>query len=269
MPLSGREFRALDERMREAGVPADGDRELTFDDLTELGCSRELAARILRLLGREELLWQQVWKWRRAGVDTVTWRSGDYPVRLRQRLGSDAPPVLFLRGDRRLLTGRAVGLAGSRDLTDLGTRYAAAIGRMAAAKGYVLASGNARGADQTGQEACLAAGGSVVAFVPGRLTALPPRPGVLYVSEGGPNLGFTAERALRRNRLIHCLGPWTFLAQVRHGRGGTWNGACHNLEHHLSHLYVPEDGSPGAAALAAMGAKSISLRRLQEAAEHP
>ena len=56
MPLSGREFRALDERMREAGVPADGDRELTFDDLTELGCSRELAARILRLLGREELL---------------------------------------------------------------------------------------------------------------------------------------------------------------------------------------------------------------------
>ena len=43
MPLSGREFRALDERMREAGVPADGDRELTFDDLTELGCSRESA----------------------------------------------------------------------------------------------------------------------------------------------------------------------------------------------------------------------------------
>ena len=34
-------------------------------------------------------------------------------------------------------------------------------------------------------------------------------------------------------------------------------------------LYVPEDGSPGAAALAAMGAKSISLRRLQAAAEHP
>jgi len=258
-PLTLAQFRTLRQRVLAHRRPEDGDRELCRADLEAIGCSGGEADRILMLLDRRDVLEAQ----RRTGITACTWLGETYPRRLRERLGDDAPPVLFLLGDPGILQRDAIALVGSRDLTPLGRRYAEAVGRMAAESGYVLVSGNARGADRTAQDACLAAGGTVLSVVADRLLDYRPRAQVLYVSEEGPGVGFSAGRALRRNRLIHAAGRWTFVAQVRDGQGGTWDGSVRNLRHGWSPLFVPQDGSAGAETLCRLGATPISLEQLQ------
>ena len=113
------------------------------------------------------------------------------------------------------------------------------------------------GADRTAQEACLQAGGSAVIFPATELVYCPKRARVLYAAEDGFELGFTAQRALRRNRLIHAMGEKTLVAQTGCGKGGTWSGSLDNLQHEYSELYVHDDGSDGAQALIARGAAAV------------
>ena len=80
---------------------------------------------------------------------------------------------------------------------------------------------------------------------------------MLYLSEGGWTLPFSAVRALSRNRLIHAMGEKTLVAQTGFGSGGTWNGTLENLRHGWSPVFVHADGSEGALALIARGAEPV------------
>ena len=120
------------------------------------------------------------------------------------------------------------------------------------------------GADRTAQEACLSNGGSVLIFPATELVYCPVRENVLYAAEGGFELGFSAQRALGRNRFIHAMGKKTLVAQTSFGKGGTWNGSLDNLQHEYSPLFVFDDGSEGARALCARGATPVqALTSLQ------
>ena len=89
----------------------------------------------------------------------------EYPQSIHNRLGLDAPGCLWSRGDLELLQKPAVALVGSRDLAPDNLAFAKEVGRQAARQGYVLVSGNARGADRAAQDSCLEAGGEVIAIV--------------------------------------------------------------------------------------------------------
>lgn len=264
LPLTYAQFRKLGERVRASRKPEDADRELCAEDLEQIGCSPAEADRILLLLSRQKYLEGWLADWRRQGITAVTLQSEHYPWRLRERLKEDAPTALFLLGDESLLDRTGIALVGSRDLTPDGIAFAAEVGRLAARSGHVLISGNARGADQTAQEACLEAGGSVVSFVADRLLGKKPRERVLYVGEDGPGWGFTSYRALRRNRLIHSAGIATFVAQCTHGKGGTWDGTTRNLQRGWSPVYIRDDGTKASKELCALGAKPISVEVLKK-----
>ena len=109
----------------------------------------------------------------------------------------------------------------------------------------------------------------MIVFTPGQLAELPARRNVLFLSEGGWTLPFSATRALSRNRLIHAMGEKTLVAQTGFGSGGTWSGTLDNLCHGWSTVFVHDDGSMGAAALIARGAEPVaaltSLRALEPA----
>lgn len=243
------------------GAGADRDRPLTEADLRRLGCTAPFAARVLELLDRERALDDYLSVAAELGIRPLTRLSPDYPARLR-RLGDLAPAVLFCRGDAALLSRPAVALAGSRELSPVGTAFARRVGELAAREGFVLVSGNARGADRTAQEACLAAGGSVVAVVPDGLQDHAPTDGrTAFLCEQGWHLPMAPYRALERNRLIHALGEKTFVAQS-HLSGGTWRGSEENLRRGWSPLFVHDDGSPGCGALIAMGAAAVRLETL-------
>ena len=261
-PLTPAQLRTLRTRVLERGAEAgDPDRPLTEADLQGLGYDAAFSGQICGLLNREAALDRYLAIAEERGIRPLTRVSPDYPARLR-RLGDGAPAVLFSRGDRALLKMPAVALAGSRELTPAGTAFARRVGELAAKEGYALVSGNARGADRTAQEACLAAGGAVIAVLPAELDGhRPETERVLYLCLTGWHLPITPYRALERNRIIHALGEKTFAAQS-HLSGGTWSGSEENLRRGWSPLFVNADGGEGCAALAAMGATAVSLKEL-------
>ena len=145
---------------------------------------------------------------------------------------------------------------------DESRKFAEEVGRQAALQGYVLVSGNARGADRAAQESCLAAGGQVISIVADELWKHPLLDNLLYLSEDGFDEAFSRQRALSRNRCIHCLGLKTFVAQSALKTGGTWDGTVKNLRFHWSSVYCYRDGSEASALLEQMGAHLIGMEEL-------
>ncbi len=261
-PLTVAQFRTLAGCVRTMEEPR-AERELVLDDLLHLGYEREFAYRILHLLSQEDLLDHYLTRSARAGCSPVSRISPTYPRCLREKLDPDSPASLWTRGDLSLLEKPKVALVGSRDICPENRSFAWEVGTQAARQGYVLVSGNARGADQIAQTACRRAGGEIIVVVADELETKIPEPGTLYLSEDGFDLPFTAQRALSRNRLIHALAEKAFVAQCSPGRGGTWDGTVKNLQNNWCPVFCFADGSDGASALTQMGAEPVKIGQLQ------
>ena len=267
-PLTVAQFRKLARRVRES-EKAPGDRELELSDLTALGYAAEDGKRILKLLDEEALLDRYLAKADRYGCVPLTRLTPGYPRRILEALGDDAPGCIWARGDLSLLERPGVALVGSRDLNPENATFARQVGREAANQGLTLISGNARGADRTAQEAALAAGGAVISILADRLTDHVPVPNLLYLSEEGFELEFSAQRALSPNRCIHALGLCAIAAQCTLRSGGTWDGSVKNLRHGWSPLYIFDDKSESAEVLEQMGAVKLGFEALKDLRDLP
>lgn len=262
-PLTTAQLRTLALRAAAMEKPKQ-DRELTAQDLTNLGYRQEMADRILQLLDENQLLRNYLHRGNQAGCVPITRVSHGYPEILRRRLGLDSPGVLWAKGDFSILSRPAVGLVGSRDIGKENAAFAESVGREAARQGYVLISGNARGADRIAQTACLKAGGQVISVIADELSAQSEKSNVLYLSEDGFDLPFTSLRALSRNRVIHALGEKTFVAQSSLGTGGTWSGTVRNLKENWSSVLCFDDGSEATHQLEQLGAALVSCDDLTD-----
>lgn len=261
-PLTIPQFRVLTQRVRAMEKPK-ADRELTQIDLVKLGYDHPFAERILTLLSQTEQLVWYVEKGARKDCYPITRVSAGYPYSLRERLGLDAPGVLWTKGDISLLDKPAVALVGSRDLLEENRKFAQQLGAEAAKQGYVLISGHARGADRAAQDSCLEHGGKVISVVADQLEKHPLQNDILYISEEGYDLAFSAQRALQRNRIIHSLGCKTFVAQCALGKGGTWDGTRKNLLSGWSPVFCFCDGSRASMELQQLGAVLTDSSALQ------
>ena len=260
--LSGSQLRVLGQRMRNMPKPVE-DRQLECADLMALGYDETLAGRIVALLEEEELLEYYLRRGRHADCIPVSRIHPLYPERLHNRLGLEATGCLWMKGDPEILKMPAISLVGSRDLKNINREFAEEAGRQAALQGFALVSGNARGADRAAQNACLKAGGCVIAVVADELSKQPRHEKILYISEDGFDEGFSAQRALSRNRCIHAWSDKTFVAQCSYEKGGTWDGSVKNLRFGWSQLYCFDDGSPAVASLRQMGADTVDIRDLR------
>lgn len=240
------------------------DRDMTVQDVMALGYNRPSAQLIIGLMAERDRLNWYVCKGAQSGCFPITRVTEGYPLLLRKRLDLNAPGVLWAKGERSVLGKPAVALVGSRDLRPENAAFAREVGRQAAEQGYVLVSGNARGADREAQESCLACGGSVISIVADSLERQPLRERVLYLSEDSYDLPFSTPRALSRNSVIHCMAGVTFVAQCRKEKGGSWSGAVNNLEHCWSPLYCFADGSEAAQALLQRGAEPVNADQLAD-----
>lgn len=264
-PLTIPQFRTLTQRVRAMEKPKE-DRELTQADLIKLGYNHAFADRILSLLSQTEQLQWYVETGARQDCYPIIRVSAGYPYCLRERLGLDAPGALWAKGDRTILDKPAVALVGSRELLTENRKFAELLGAKAARQGYVLISGHARGADRAAQDSCLEHGGMVISVVADQLEKHPLQKGVLYLSEEGFDLAFSAQRALQRNRIIHSLGDKTFVAQCTLGKGGTWNGTRKNLLSGWSPVFCFDDGSPASKELQQFGAVLVDSSMLHNIA---
>ena len=262
-PLTVAQFRELAQRVKQM-TARELSRDLRPEDLTAIGYGEDFARHIVSLLEDRELLEYYLIRAGRVHCVPITRLSPQYPAALRRCLGMDCPGVLWAKGNLSLLDMPRVSLVGSRDLQRDNAAFAMEVGRQAALQGYALVSGNARGADQLAQNACLQAGGKVISVVADSLAEHSQKENVLYLSENGFDEAFTAQRALSRNRVIHSLGAMTFVAQARLHHGGTWDGTEKNLRHGWSPVYCYDDDTIIQRTLADMGAQCITIDQLRD-----
>ena len=262
-PLSTVQFRNLAKLVTAADRELDA-RELIPQDLIKLGYDEAMAQRIYGLLSGTNQLREYLRRAAACDCYPITRVNPCYPLPVRRRMGLDSPGVLWAKGDTALLNRPAVAVVGSRELREDNRRFAEEAGRQIAKQGYVLVSGNARGADRTAQEACLVAGGRVISVVADSLQKQPPREGVLYLSLDDFDQPFSARRALHRNHVIHSMGELTLVAQSSLEKGGTWDGTVANLKYGWNPVCVFHDGSEAAVRLESRGARPIALSQLGE-----
>lgn len=242
----------------------DPGRDMTALDLIQIGYAPDMAQRILSLLSDREQLEYYLHRGARQDCRVLTRVSRGYPGRVRAKLGLDSPGCLWTKGDISLLERPSISAVGSRDLGKANREFAREVGIQAAKQGYVLVSGNARGADTVAQEACLDAGGCVISVVADALEKQPLRERVLYISEDSFDESFSPQRAISRNRVIHALSGKTFVAQCGEEKGGTWDGTVKNLKAGWSSVYCFRDGSAAALRLQDMGAQLVERSHLSD-----
>jgi DNA processing protein len=146
----------------------------------------------------------------------------DYPPQLRTL--HDPPPLLFVKGDLRVLHTPQVAIVGSRNATLGGTRIAFDLAADLAASGLTVTSGLALGIDGAAHKGALHAGGkSVAVFGTGLARIYPAKHRALAASLVGqgalcselpPDLEVRAANFPRRNRLIAGLALGTLVVEA-------------------------------------------------------
>jgi DNA processing protein len=105
--------------------------------------------------------WQKICD---SGCSVMTLADADYPERLREIF--DPPPVLWVRGDRELLSRPSIAVVGTRAPSPYGIGMAEMLSRDLAARRVVILSGMARGVDTAAHKGALGvlnSGGRTVA----------------------------------------------------------------------------------------------------------
>jgi DNA processing protein len=96
-----------------------------------------------------------------AGAEILVYSDSDYPEQLRNIF--DPPPVLWLRGNRKLLARPGIAVVGTRRPSPYGLGMSEMLSRDLAARRLVILSGMARGIDTAAHKGALAAGGKTIA----------------------------------------------------------------------------------------------------------
>lgn len=229
----------------------------------------DLAHRAQRLLRRSAAAAALLEQWQSEGIWTLTAVSAEYPAQLRDRLGHAAPALLHGVGDASTLSRGGAGVVGSRKVTQEGLAVCRDAGREASARGLVLVSGAARGADSEAMDAATAAGGTAAGIPADGLRRvvrnrdyrrLVHEERLCLATPYHPDAGFTPAAAMGRNKIIYGLSATVLVVACEEGSGGTWSGAVEALKGAWTDVAVWTGAGAGSGnqALAQLGARPIS-----------
>ena len=154
-----------------------------------------------------------------------------YPTRLAEI--SDAPALIFVKGDCSSLTRAAVAVVGTRDASPAGLRAATAIGELLARRGLVVVSGLALGIDAAAHTGALNGSGQTVAVLAHGLDSLSPKTnapiaerilgsGGALISEHPPGVPARPAEFVRRNRIQSGMSICSIVVE-----SGEKGGAMH------------------------------------------
>jgi DNA processing protein len=184
----------------------------SLTELESCGLSAQVAQAIFAQAGMRDAE-KELEAATKAGCQLVTLSSDEYPPLLREI--SDAPLVLYVHGDARLLSRHAVAIVGSRRPTAYGSSVAHRLASDLAQRGLVVVSGLARGIDSASHRGALEAGGKTVAVLGSGIDVIYPRENKslakkimesgAMISEFPLGTGPTPQNFPIRNRIISGL----------------------------------------------------------------
>lgn len=246
-----------------------------------------LPLRVDQLLDRRNRAERNVRELEDRGIWIAAVGEHGYPKRWSQLFAFSAPPLVYGDGSRDNIDHPAIGIVGSRDISEQLTGIANDFGASVVLGDYAVVSGGARGADRIGMNGALDVSGTVIGILPDHLQRerlrRPNRDAIdrgklTMISVVHPDTPFDVGNAMYRNRLIYALSDLTIVISCSEGRGGTWTGATENLKHRWAPLavwtgtFAPEPNhrlvERGAIALSAVPQSSDDVRALVRDAAH-
>lgn len=239
----------------------------------ETGFSVEKSERIANLLEGPTELAFELEALDQRGISTLTPYDEDYPDRLLTRLGTAAPPVMYVSGRLSLLSSEGLGVVGSRDANDEAKEVARQAARAAAERGLTLISGGARGIDRESMKAAFESDGRVVGILADSLVQKLREPENRQAILDGqaclatvhkPSLGFTVGHAMARNKVIYALAQRTLVVSTQQDSGGTWAGATEALRRRFGTVTVWAGEGSGAANQELVGRGAGSVNAIDE-----
>ena len=185
-------------------------------------------------------------------------------------------PMLFIKGQRKLLTSDGVAIVGARNVSDTGVRVARKLAAELANAGLNVVSGYAKGVDSEAHLGALAAEGTTTMVLPYGIKELRQKSAfrkfdwqrdVLAVSQFHPGVKWLARNAMARNKLVCALSKAVMVIEsgIERGAQGKMSGTFNTAQTALS-MNVPlfvlhprcfDNPPKGNAELIALGGESL------------
>ncbi len=181
------------------------------------------------------------------GIEVITLFDMDYPVLLKRKLKRKTPPVLFYVGDINLAKKIGIAVVGSRDVNQEGMDFTRKLVERASQERLIVYSGGAKGVDLISEKTAIESGSAVVSFIADSLSAkIKKREALqsilqgklLLISDVNPDVGFSAARAMNRNKYIYAAAYGAFVVSSDYNKGGTWSGAVENIKNNWTKQFV-------------------------------
>ncbi|MCX6762449.1 MAG: DNA-processing protein DprA [Candidatus Moranbacteria bacterium] len=205
-------------------------------------------------------------------IEILTIRDETYPSQLKEI--ASAPPVLYLRGNREILSNKSIAIVGSRKFTQYGQRVTENLTRDLVRAGLTIVSGLALGIDGIAHRAALDAGGFTAAVLGTGIddATIYPREhfnlarqiienGGALITEQPPKTPSLKQNFPARNRIMAGLALGTLVIEAAESSGSLIT-AGFALEQNREVFAVPGDifspQSMGANLLLKRGAKLVS-----------
>lgn len=173
------------------------------------------------------------------GFQLIPLNSSEYSETLKQNLKStNAPPVLYVKGNTKLLNEDTVAIVGSRNAAEISLEFTKNIAQKCAKNDEAVVSGFAKGVDKMALDATLEYNGHSIIVLPQGILTFGSgiktyykkiiAGDILILSTFHPQAPWSVGLAMNRNIYIYGLTKTIYVAEADY-KGGTWSGALDGL----------------------------------------
>jgi len=171
------------------------------------------------------------------GIEIILFNSPDYSTILKDNLEIKSPPILYIKGNKKILNEDSIAIVGSRDASEIALQFTDNIAKQASKDYKVVISGFAKGVDRQALDSAIKYKGHSIIVLPqgimtfnaGTYFEQIENGNVLVLSTFAPKSPWSVPLAMARNSTIYGLAKEIFVAQANE-KGGTWAGVMDGLK---------------------------------------
>lgn len=171
-------------------------------------------------------------------VDIILENDINYPKKLKLILGDEAPPFLFIQGNKNILDKNGIGFCGSRKVSEKGKEITNQCAKILSNNYINVISGYASGTDLTAHQSSLINNGATIFVlaegilrktIKGEIKDYINNDNHIFISQFLPRLTWNAGNAMKRNKTIIGLSLAMILIEARE-YGGTFEAGIETLK---------------------------------------